>query len=125
MKIEGRATRTIWPTGTTVRVIDQTRLPFEVAEVELRTADDAAHAIRTMIVRGAPLIGATAAYGVALAMAADPSDRNLTAASAMLRATAVAVNATRVAAPSAGESLAMGAASKASRSRDLGAGRSK
>jgi methylthioribose-1-phosphate isomerase len=87
MKIAGRDWRTIWHQGRVVRVLDQTRLPFEVAEVELRTVEDAAHAIRTMIVRGAPLIGATAAYGVALAMAADPSDANLAAASAMLRAT--------------------------------------
>jgi methylthioribose-1-phosphate isomerase len=87
MKIDGKATRTIWPTGHTVRVIDQTRLPFEVTEVELKTAEDAGHAIKTMIVRGAPLIGATAAYGVALAMLADPSDANLAAASKMLHAT--------------------------------------
>ncbi|TAL02642.1 MAG: S-methyl-5-thioribose-1-phosphate isomerase [Rhodospirillaceae bacterium] len=87
MKIAGRSTRTIWPTGTTVRVIDQTRLPFEVIDVELRTAADAARAIRTMIVRGAPLIGATAAYGVALAMTEDSSDANLAKASTLLNAT--------------------------------------
>jgi len=87
MKINGRPTRTIWPTGETVRVIDQTRLPFEVTEVELRTCEDAGHAIKTMIVRGAPLIGATAAYGVALAMKQDPSDSNLIKSGAALCAT--------------------------------------
>ena len=50
------------------RVIDQSRLPFEFATLDLNTLDDAAQAIRTMVVRGAPLIGATAAYGMALAM---------------------------------------------------------
>jgi methylthioribose-1-phosphate isomerase len=78
MKIAGRNYRTIWPVGDdTVVVIDQTRLPFEFATVELKSAADVAHAIKTMIVRGAPLIGATAAYGVALAMRNDASDENL------------------------------------------------
>jgi len=86
VKIAGRATRTIWPTGSTVRVIDQTRLPFEIADVELHTAADAARAIRTMIVRGAPLIGATAAYGMALAMKEDSSDANLANAGNVLNA---------------------------------------
>jgi methylthioribose-1-phosphate isomerase len=87
MKIAGRATRTIWATGNTVRVIDQTRLPFEVVDVELKTVADAADAIRTMIVRGAPLIGATAAYGVALAMVGDPSDASLAENTRLLRET--------------------------------------
>jgi methylthioribose-1-phosphate isomerase len=87
MKIDGRPTRTIWPTGDTVRVIDQTRLPFQVTEVELRSCNDAAHAIKTMIVRGAPLIGATAAYGMALAMKQDASDANLSRSGELLRAT--------------------------------------
>jgi methylthioribose-1-phosphate isomerase len=87
MKIGGRAYRTIWQDGAAVRVIDQTRLPFALAEVDLATAADAAHAIRTMIVRGAPLIGATAAYGMALAMRADPSDDNLLAAGTLLQGT--------------------------------------
>ncbi len=56
----------------TVRVLDQQRLPYEVAWVALTTVDQAAAAIRDMTIRGAPLIGATAAYGVALALAADP-----------------------------------------------------
>ena len=78
MKIAGRAYRTIWPVGErSIEVIDQTRLPFELATLRLETAEQAAQAIRTMVVRGAPLIGATAAYGVALAMGEDASDENL------------------------------------------------
>jgi len=56
----------------TVRVLDQQRLPYETAWVALTTLDEAAAAIRDMTIRGAPLIGATAAYGVALAVGADP-----------------------------------------------------
>ena len=78
MRVDGKLMRTIWPTGRgTVGIIDQTRLPFEFAEVELKSLDDATHAIKSMLVRGAPLIGATAAYGVALAVSADPSDASL------------------------------------------------
>ena len=69
MKIGSKPYRTIWPVGdSAVEVIDQTKLPHEFKTVVLKTANDAAHAIKTMIVRGAPLIGATAAYGTALAM---------------------------------------------------------
>src|SRR5581483_12103525 len=68
MKIAGTHYRTIWPTAAgAVRVIDQSRLPFELATVDLTTLEEAATAIRSMVVRGAPLIGATAAYGFALA----------------------------------------------------------
>jgi methylthioribose-1-phosphate isomerase len=76
VRIDGRAYRTIWPAddGRGVVVIDQTRLPFEFATRELRTLDEAAQAIATMIVRGAPLIGVTAAYGMALAMRTDALD---------------------------------------------------
>jgi methylthioribose-1-phosphate isomerase len=89
MKIEGRHYRTIWPAedGRGVMVIDQTRLPFEFALKRLETMPDAAEAIRTMVVRGAPLIGATAAYGVALAMRAHASDRDLEEAVRVLAAT--------------------------------------
>lgn len=89
MKIDGRPTRTIWlaDDGWRVQVIDQTRLPFAFSVADLSDVQDAARAIRDMIVRGAPLIGATAAYGVALAMRADPSDAHLAAALALLRAT--------------------------------------
>ena len=77
MKINGTHYRTIWPDADGVRVIDQTRLPFAFETVLLRTSDEAAHAIRSMIVRGAPLIGATAAWGVVLAMCVDGSDSAL------------------------------------------------
>jgi methylthioribose-1-phosphate isomerase len=88
VKIGGRHYRTIWPTAAgTVEVIDQSRLPFEFATVELKSLRDAARAIGSMIVRGAPLIGATAAYGLALAARADPSDASLDEATRTLRAT--------------------------------------
>ncbi|HUB85959.1 MAG TPA: S-methyl-5-thioribose-1-phosphate isomerase [Rhizomicrobium sp.] len=78
MKINGKPYRTIWPHGeTSVEVIDQTKLPHEFRTQMLRGVEDAVRAIRQMIVRGAPLIGATAAYGIALAMNDDPSDEAL------------------------------------------------
>ncbi len=82
MNIDGKPYRTIWLAhdGRSVEIIDQTRLPHAFEIATLATTEDAARAILTMQVRGAPLIGATAAYGVALAMAADPSDVNLAAA---------------------------------------------
>jgi len=88
MRIAGIHYRTIWPTAAgTVRVIDQSRLPFELVTVDLKTLEEAALAIRTMVVRGAPLIGATAAYGFALAMRGDPSDRGMAEAEQVLLAT--------------------------------------
>ena len=88
MKISGEHYRTIWPTAAgSVRVIDQSRLPFEFSTVDLNTLDDAAQAIRSMVVRGAPLIGATAAYGVALALRSDASDEHLDEAVRILRET--------------------------------------
>ncbi len=66
MKVSGTAYRTIWPLPSgAVRVIDQSRLPFEFVTRDLSSLEEAAHAIRSMVVRGAPLIGATAAYGLA------------------------------------------------------------
>ena len=81
--------RTIWlcADGRTVEIIDQTRLPHELVITKLQTVADAARAISTMQVRGAPLIGAAAAYGVALAIAEDPSDEGLAAATAELAQT--------------------------------------
>jgi len=81
--------RTIWlePDGWSVGVIDQTALPHRLAMARLTTLDEAAHAIRAMVIRGAPLIGATAAYGVCLALRADASDEALEHASATLLAT--------------------------------------
>ncbi|MFJ5368811.1 S-methyl-5-thioribose-1-phosphate isomerase [Bosea sp. CER48] len=89
MKINGQHYRTIWlaQDGWRVVVIDQTRLPFRFETVALGSVEQAADAIRSMVVRGAPLIGATAAYGVALAMRADASDAALQAALALLGAT--------------------------------------
>lgn len=76
MKVDGQAYRTIWldDDGWSVRIIDQTGLPHRFETVRLESVEDAAHAIRAMLVRGAPLIGATAAYGMCLAMRADASD---------------------------------------------------
>ena len=88
MKISGVPYRTIWPLESgAVRVIDQSRLPFELVEVDLTTLEDAARAIKTMVVRGAPLIGATAAYGLALALRTDASDRRIDEAAKTLSAT--------------------------------------
>ncbi|MCI0735686.1 MAG: S-methyl-5-thioribose-1-phosphate isomerase [Beijerinckiaceae bacterium] len=85
----GKAFRTIWPgsDAESVQVIDQTRLPHEFVVVSITTLDEAARAIEDMQVRGAPLIGVTAAYGLALAMRAEPSDTNLETACAALAAT--------------------------------------
>ncbi len=76
MKIDGKPYRTIWPSsdGRAVEVIDQTALPHRFAIRRIEGLEDAFTAIRTMVVRGAPLIGATAAYGLALALKHDPSD---------------------------------------------------
>lgn len=87
MKVEGRPYRTIWFEDDAVAVIDQTRLPHDFVVRRLVSLDDAAEAIRTMVVRGAPLIGVTAAYGVALAMRQDASDCGLDNAVAVLGAT--------------------------------------
>jgi len=86
MQIDGTPYRTIWcrTSGGDVTIIDQTALPFEFKTVDLATTGDARDAIADMLVRGAPLVGATAAYGVALAMREDPSDSYLAAASKLL-----------------------------------------
>jgi methylthioribose-1-phosphate isomerase len=79
MNVNGKAYRTIWlnDDGWSVGIIDQTRFPHLFETVALRTVEDAAVAIRDMLVRGAPLIGVTAAYGVTLAMHRDTSDTAL------------------------------------------------
>jgi methylthioribose-1-phosphate isomerase len=86
MKVDGKHLRTIWleADGRTVGIIDQTRLPHEFVTARLVTLDDAVTAIRSMQVRGAPLIGATAAYGLCLALRADASDAALDRAYAAL-----------------------------------------
>jgi methylthioribose-1-phosphate isomerase len=89
MKVNGTPTRSIWlePDGVRVGIIDQTLLPHRYAVVSLSTVEEAARAIATMQVRGAPLIGATAAYGICLALRADASDEALERAYALLLAT--------------------------------------
>ncbi|MDX2438782.1 MAG: S-methyl-5-thioribose-1-phosphate isomerase [Acidobacteriota bacterium] len=89
MRIDQRWYRTIWPSddGVAVEIIDQTLLPHHFEIRRLSSLDDAADAIRTMKVRGAPLIGATAAYGICLAMGRDASDESLTRAEQTLAAT--------------------------------------
>ena len=89
MKVDGRHFRSIWlePDGWSVGAIDQRRLPHEFIVARLTTADEAGEAISSMLVRGAPLIGATAAYGMALAMRSDASDAALDHAGKMLAAT--------------------------------------
>jgi len=82
MNYQGKRWRTIWRNDddVTVGVIDQRLLPHEFKTLTLRTMEDCAEAIRNMTVRGAPLIGATAAYGICFALRDDPSDAGLAAA---------------------------------------------
>jgi methylthioribose-1-phosphate isomerase len=77
MNYQGKRWRTIWRNAddATIGVIDQRLLPHEFKTLTLRTMEDCAEAIRNMTVRGAPLIGATAAYGMCLAIRDDPSDK--------------------------------------------------
>jgi len=79
MHVNGKPMRTLWlaEDGQSVDIIDQTRLPHRFEIVRLARMEDAAAAIKDMLVRGAPLIGATAAYGVALAMCENQSDTHL------------------------------------------------
>jgi methylthioribose-1-phosphate isomerase len=89
MKIDGKQMRTIWveDDNASVGIIDQTELPHRLVVKRLARVEDAGHAIKTMQVRGAPLIGAAAAYGVWLALRADASDEALERAYALLIAT--------------------------------------
>jgi methylthioribose-1-phosphate isomerase len=89
VRVDGRHIRSIWlePDGWSVSAIDQRRLPHDFVVARLTTCDAAADAIASMLVRGAPLIGATAAYGMALAMRADGSDAALDQAHKTLIAT--------------------------------------
>lgn len=79
MRVGERAYRSIWlaADGWAVEIIDQTRLPFHFEIVRLESAAAAMDAIRRMLVRGAPLIGATAAYGICLGLRKDTYDRHL------------------------------------------------
>ena len=89
MRVDGKSMRSIWlePDGWSVGVIDQTALPHRLATARLTTLQEAAHAISAMLIRGAPLIGATAAYGICLALRADASDDALDRAYTTLIAT--------------------------------------
>ena len=89
MNIDGIPTRTLraHPEQRLIDIIDQTRLPHALHWVRVATLAEAAHAIRAMQVRGAPLIGATAAYGLAIALGDDASDTRLSEAAALLRST--------------------------------------
>ena len=89
MNINNIPTRTLWPAPQqrAIDIIDQTALPHVYRTLRLSTLEDAAHAIRSMQVRGAPLIGATAAYGVALALAQQADDATLASAVSTLAAT--------------------------------------
>src|SRR5215207_4232514 len=89
MKVAGKRYRSIWPdaSGAAVHIIDQSRLPHVFETVRLEDWEAVRDAIRTMRVRGAPLIGVTAAYGLALAAARDPSDAALDSALKQLGAT--------------------------------------
>jgi methylthioribose-1-phosphate isomerase len=89
MKVDGKHIRSIWleQDGWSVGAVDQTRLPHEFVIARITSCAAAADAIRSMLVRGAPLIGATAAYGMALAMRIDSSDAALDQACGMLIAT--------------------------------------
>lgn len=97
MKVNGIPYRSIWlnDDGWSVRIIDQTKLPHAFELTDLKTLEDAARAIEIMQVRGAPLIGATAAYGICLALREDASDEALDTACARLartRPTAINLN---------------------------------
>ena len=89
MNIDGIPTRTLraHPAQNSIDIIDQTRLPHALHWQRVATLEEAAHAIRAMQVRGAPLIGATAAYGLAIALDFEASDRRLAEAAALLRST--------------------------------------
>ena len=90
MKIDGVAYRSVWvdrADGWSVRIIDQTKLPWALEILRLTDLDQAAHAIRAMQARGAPLIGVLAAYGLCLALRADASTEAMERDAALLAGT--------------------------------------
>lgn len=90
MKIDSTDYRSVWVNpedGWSVHILDQTKLPWALEILRLTTAADAAHAIRSMQTRGAPLIGAVAAYGLCLGLRADGSDAAMASLATMLKAT--------------------------------------
>jgi methylthioribose-1-phosphate isomerase len=93
VNVDGRHMRSIWTEGDDIMIVDQLALPFRFAVQRLRTLDDAVAAIADMRVRGAPLIGATAAFGMALAIRADAhADEIAAAADRLMAARPTAVN---------------------------------
>ena len=78
MKVNQNNYTTLWTENKKVKIIDQTKLPFEFVTKELKTLKDFCRAIENMEVRGAPLIGITAAFGLALAIKKDASNKNST-----------------------------------------------
>jgi len=89
MKVAGKHYRSLWADESqgVVHIIDQVRLPHVFETATLRTVDEVAQAIKAMHVRGAPLIGVAAAFGIALAVSRDPSDASISEASNKLRVT--------------------------------------
>src|SRR5260370_16659512 len=90
MKIDGIAYRSVWldpDDRWSVHIVDQTRLPWSLDVLRLTTRDEAAHAIKSMQTRGAPLIGAVAAYGLCLALRADASTEAMERDAHLLNAT--------------------------------------
>src|SRR5690349_7805528 len=89
MKVGRQHYRSLWAAEAqgVIQIIDQTRLPHVFETATLKSASEVADAIKTMRVRGAPLIGVAAAFGIALAVSRDPSDESISKASAMLRKT--------------------------------------
>ncbi len=89
MKVDGKSYRSIWlaEDGWSVQIFDQTLLPHEFAIIRLASVDDVARAIKTMQTRGAPLIGAAAAYGLCMALREDSSDASLAHNYELLKAT--------------------------------------
>ena len=90
MKIDGFSYRSVWlnkQDGFSVHIFDQTKLPWALDILQLTNVEEAAHAIRAMQTRGAPLIGAVAAYGLALALREDASGAAMERAAAIRRHT--------------------------------------
>ena len=77
MKVKNKNFSTLWVENETIKIIDQTQLPFRFIIKELKTIKDFCRAIKKMEVRGAPLIGVTAAFGLAISLRKDPSNKNL------------------------------------------------
>ena len=87
MKVRGVEYRSVWidpDDGWSVRIFDQTRLPWALDILRLTTRDQVAHAIKSMQVRGAPLIGAVAAYGLCLSLREDASTETMERDATML-----------------------------------------